>query len=574
MTIKAKVFLILGLILAVTGTSTAVTIATLSSLAPGLQETERSVASVKGDAVPLLATIKEIKADVIQVQQWLTDISATRGLPGFDDGFTEAEGFAKKFSEDVAIARTHAKALGMTDVLKALDGMEAAFPPFYAGGKKMAQAYIDTGPEGGNPMMEEFDTVAAAMGEATDKLVGLVESQTAATLDGLQALALDARESADGLVSFIFVAAAIGALVTIGGLILVFVTLSRSFGDLQHDVKLVMNRDYGEPFAMSPDRKDEFGPVAQALSGFLDSCSTMEKMSADQKATEERHMAEKRAAELKLADDFEASVGSIVHGVSAAATELQSSAETINLTADRANNRSASVASAAEQASANVQTVAAAAEQLSSSISEISRQVSESTQVAQAAVSEVQVTNEKVQGLAEAAGKIGEVINLITDIAEQTNLLALNATIEAARAGDAGKGFAVVAHEVKNLASQTAKATEEIGAQVSGIQNATEDAVTAIGSIGNTINQVSDIAAAIAAAVEEQGAATSEIARNVQEAASGTNEVSTNIVSVTEAAGETGHAAGQIQEASAELSQQSETLRQHVDDFIARVRAG
>ena len=274
----------------------------------------------------------------------------------------------------------------------------------------------------------------------------------------------------------------------------------------------------------------------------------------------------------QVADNFEANMKQVVNTVASAATELQSTAQGMEATASSTSQQATTVAAAAEEASANVQTVASAAEELSSSISEISRQVAQSTQIAGTAVVEVDGANEKVQGLAEAANKIGEVVALITDIADQTNLLALNATIEAARAGEAGKGFAVVASEVKNLANQTAKATEEISSHISGIQGATQDAVGAIGSIGGIINQMNEIASTIAAAVEEQGAATQEIARNVEQAASGTTEVTTNIQQVTSAAAETGESAHEVLGAAGELSRQGEVLGTEMDSFVVELR--
>jgi len=274
------------------------------------------------------------------------------------------------------------------------------------------------------------------------------------------------------------------------------------------------------------------------------------------------------------ADDFERDVSSMVGVISSAATELQTTAQSMATTAEQTTQQASAVANAAEQASENVQTVAAATEELTASIQEISRQVSQSTHIAGSAVEEAQRTNIMVQGLAEAAGKIGQVVKLINDIASQTNLLALNATIEAARAGDAGKGFAVVAGEVKNLANQTAKATDEISAQIAAVQAATKDAVGAIQGIGSTISKISEIASAIAAAVEEQGAATQEIARNVQQAAMGTGAVTNNIGSVTHAAGETGHAAHEVLSAAGELSRQSERLNSQVNHFLTDVRGG
>ena len=319
-------------------------------------------------------------------------------------------------------------------------------------------------------------------------------------------------------------------------------------------------------------RKDEVGEMANAVQVFKEGM-----IEADRLAEEQRREQEERAARTKrieaLCQAFDATSTEAVKSVATAATEMQSSSEAMSATAEETTRQASAVAAASEQASANVETVASAAEELSSSIAEIGRQVTQASQIASAAVTEAEQTNIKVQGLAQAANKIGEVVALITDIAEQTNLLALNATIEAARAGDAGKGFAVVASEVKNLANQTAKATDEIGAQIAGIQAATQEAVSAIESITKTISKINEVNSGVASAVEEQGAATQEIARNVEQAAAGTHEVSSNIAGVSQAATETGSAASEIHSAAGELSQQSEKLRNEVDKFLAGVRA-
>ena len=261
-------------------------------------------------------------------------------------------------------------------------------------------------------------------------------------------------------------------------------------------------------------------------------------------------------------------VKEVVGVVASAATELRASAQAMVSSSEETASQSTAVAAASEQVTANVQTVAAAAEQLASSVNEISRQVADSTRISGEAVAETERSNEVVQGLAEAAQKIGDVVKLISDIAGQTNLLALNATIEAARAGEAGKGFAVVASEVKSLANQTAKATEEIASQVGNIQSATNDAVGAITGVGTTINKINDIAGSISAAVEEQGAATGEISRNVQEAANGTQEVTSNINMVSVNAGESGQSAGQVLEAADGLSEEAEKMQVQIDEFL------
>jgi methyl-accepting chemotaxis protein len=320
-------------------------------------------------------------------------------------------------------------------------------------------------------------------------------------------------------------------------------------------------------------RRDEIGHMASAVQVFKQNMIDAERLRAEQKDAERRAEADKKAALATMADRFETSVQGVVKGVSSSATEMQANAQSMSSTAEETSRQSAAVAAAAEQASTNVQTVATATEELSSSISEISRQVAQSARIAAQAVDEAARTNAQVQGLNDAAQKIGDVVKLINDIAGQTNLLALNATIEAARAGDAGKGFAVVASEVKSLATQTAKATEDIAAQVGAIQSATGDAVKAIEGITGTIGQVNEIATTIASAVEEQGAATKEIARNVQQASKGTSEVSSNIAGVTKAAEETGQASGVVLAASGELSKQADTLRAEVDQFLATVRA-
>jgi len=324
--------------------------------------------------------------------------------------------------------------------------------------------------------------------------------------------------------------------------------------------------------ALEVDRLQEKQAKAEQLAKEKEEKET-QRRAEETKEAEARAEEEKRRAMNELADGFEQSVKGVVNDVSTSVTQMQSTSKEMSASAEDTGERSSAVASASEEATANVQTVAAATEELAASISEIGRQVAQSTSVAVSATKEVENSTSTVESLASAAQKIGDVIKLISDIAEQTNLLALNATIEAARAGDAGKGFAVVASEVKSLASQTAKATEEISVQITGIQKESMETVSAIGGIRKVIEEMNEISATIASAVEEQKSATSEISQNVQRAATGTQEVSSHIGSVSEAASHTGSGANQVMNVANGLAQQADSLSREVDKFLAQVRA-
>ncbi len=361
-------------------------------------------------------------------------------------------------------------------------------------------------------------------------------------------------------------------LATVGGLVLLLRRLIAPLLRLAEAMRALAAGDV-EAEIVGLGRNDEIGAMASAVAVLRESEVKRRQLEADQAALAARAEADKKLAMSKIADEFEASIKGVVQVVSSSAEKMEAAARSMSETAELTARQSAAVAAASEEASSSVQTVAAASEELSSSIAEIGRQATASARIASKAVEEAERTNASVQSLADAAQRIGEVVKLINDIAGQTNLLALNATIEAARAGEAGKGFAVVASEVKSLATQTAKATEDIAAQVSAIQGATKQSVEAIKAITGTIGQISEIATAIASAVEEQGAATQEIARNVQQAARGTGEVSTNIAGVTQAADKTGASAAQVLSSAGELSRQAEALRKQVDSFLAQIRA-
>jgi len=321
------------------------------------------------------------------------------------------------------------------------------------------------------------------------------------------------------------------------------------------------------------ERRDELGEMARTVEVFKKNGLEVERLKGEQQVNEKRAAEQRKADMVKMADNFEGAVSEIIETVSSASTELEASAGTLTKTAERAQEITTTVAAASEEASTNVQSVASATEEMASSVNEISRQVQESARMAGEAVDQARKTNDRVGELSKAAARIGDVVELINTIAGQTNLLALNATIEAARAGEAGRGFAVVASEVKALAEQTAKATGEIGHQITGIQSATQDSVNAIKEISGTIEKLSEISSTIAAAVEEQGAATQEIARNVQQAAQGTQQVSSNITDVQRGASETGSASSQVLSAAQSLSRDSNRLKLEVGKFLNTVRA-
>jgi methyl-accepting chemotaxis protein len=320
-------------------------------------------------------------------------------------------------------------------------------------------------------------------------------------------------------------------------------------------------------------RADEVGAMARAVQVFQENAERVQAMESEQATLKLKAEQDRKAAMGRVADGFEQAIGKIVETVSSASSEIEVAAGSLNRTAEANNSLTVTASSASDRASENAQSAAAASEQMASSVTEIGRQVQQSESITETAVHQAEQTNERIAELSQAASRIGEVVKLIAAVAEQTNLLALNATIEAARAGEAGRGFAVVASEVKALAAQTAKATEEIGAQIAQMQSATQQSVSAIKAIGATIGQISEISTAIAAAVEQQGAATQEIARNVQQAAQGAIEVGGCLADVSRGSADTQTAAQQVHGFARSLSQQGNALKIEVGKFLETVRA-
>jgi len=413
-------------------------------------------------------------------------------------------------------------------------------------------------------LIQTIETAADESADALDLVAGAADSVSDAADD-------EAASVVQLAIISVLVAISIAIAVAAGLVLMVLRTVTNPIKAMTGTMERLAGGDLAVEIP-SRERQDEIGAMAQAVEVFKTNAVERQRLEAEQVA--EREKRERRAQEVdKLTRDFDSEVTGALKTVASAATEMQATASSMTATAEETSRQAEAVSMASDQATGNVQTVASAAEELTASIGEIGRQVSESATIAKNAVAEAMQTNSKVQSLATAAQRVGEVVELISDIAEQTNLLALNATIEAARAGEMGKGFAVVANEVKSLANQTAKATEDIAQQITGIQDATKETVAVIQGITETIGKLDEISTAIASAVEQQSAATTEIANNVQQAASGTQQVSSNIGGVNQAAADTGAAASQVLSVAGELAQQAENLRNRVERFLGAVKA-
>ena len=528
------------------------------------------VASVRPmvSVVDLVTTIKDVEIHVVQVQQFLTDVSATRD----PEAFTEAKEHAEAFQVDSQKAIALAAALNLPQVTQKLEKVRAGFPAYYDLGQQMADAYIRDGVEGGNQFMRKFDGTAEAM--STD-VASLVEvTQAAVTQMTVQLTGTFAELEEEGhqiLTVFLMVGAV--ALLGCGGLAIGFlVWVSRPLNRIESAMRRLADGDIDTPLPLH-GKRDEIGAMILALTVFRSAEQDRRSLAAQRAQQDAMAAADRKVLRETLAQKFQNTVGTLIRQQAQAAQALRISAQSMATASKQTVDQAIVMAALADDTADNVKTIAAATEELAASVGEIGHQVERATDINTRARNQTETADAEVRQLTDAAAQIGDVVSLIQSIAGQTNLLALNATIEAARAGDAGKGFAVVASEVKNLANQTAGATQDIIARISDMRASVEASAEALKQVSGTVGDSHAISGSISSAVTQQGMTAQEIARHAQEAFQRTATVSATVDDIHQVATKTGDAANDVLAASTALAEQSTLLDREVEGFVQTVLA-
>jgi methyl-accepting chemotaxis protein len=560
-TISAKVKVgVAGLIVLVGGFVGAVFLQQSSAIA-NADAIQANLAAVER-ADNLALAVKDVRYDVVQVQQFFTDVSATRGLDGLNDGPELAEAAAKAFEADSSRAVELAKELEFAEGVSGIEAARAAFPSYYAAGQEMSRAYIDGGAEAGNRIMGKFDATAQKVGDAMEELADAVQALTERSRSEIDLVARTSAESAGQarLIAMIF---SVVILLAVGGIAWFGLQIVKPLTAVTGMMEKLAGGNYDAKVGGS-ERTDEIGQMVRSIEVFrrgLIEAAGLREEQAERARQAER---ERQASLKEMASAVEREAGIAVNHVSDETGQMTRLAGNMASSAENVTQQCQNAATAAEQAMAAAQSVTAATEEFAASIHEVTSQISRAKQIAGDTVRTSDRTRQSVAMLSAAVGRIGEVATIISEIASQTNLLALNATIEAARAGEAGRGFAVVASEVKALSNQTAASTDDIRRHIEEIQRVTEETATVVSEIGRQIAAVDDVSTAIAAAMEEQSATMGEISRHVAETAVSASHVSESVSIVLGEANRTGESARALSSSAGDVSKSIAGLRETI----------